>query len=380
MLFKFNYYNFEKFLVVIFISSLPFYSFRFFSGNLSITHILFFLVAFLGFLKIFSGKFVFNKLDISIFIYIFIILFNIFIMGVYDKYYELLKIIIYFLLYFLFKQLYFSFQENDKKVVLIVGSVFGIVFFAGIVLKAVFNYGIYYNLNNLVYFVFRDLFSSMNYSEDFSGRQIMITFLGETFAFYTFVLFFLKYKKNIKYFYFLSAIFVILMHSLRSYISVFSIIFKSSFVEKFLIFLFFVVVGVVFWPTFVETFQSGIYGSSDTGILANDRIRQYLYVINNLSVKEIFFGYGFASRINDQYVHNFIFSSLYTMGVFGLIFSCCIMFIVTKWYIKFFVSNEDFFGCILIIPILGLMLGSTLEGIFTIPSWLCITVFQTKST
>jgi hypothetical protein len=77
-------------------------------------------------------------------------------------------------------------------------------------------------------------------------------------------------------------------------------------------------------------------------------------------------------------VHNFIFSSFYTLGIFGLFISCYIFFAIFKNYIKFYILHRYNLGVFLIIPILGLLVGSTVEGVFTIPEWICLAIFNTK--
>ena len=73
---------------------------------------------------------------------------------------------------------------------------------------------------------------------------------------------------------------------------------------------------------------------------------------------------------------NFIFGSAFSLGLFGFVVSILIMSLLVVGYIKGIVSNDQSrYSYLLLIPILGAMVGSTLEGLFTIVSWIIIALW-----
>ena len=380
MIFKLKLLNFENISVSIFIASLPFYTFRFIPGGFSLTHILFSLIALLGLMKILHGKLFLNKIDIGILIYLLIITSNILFNSIYDKDFEFIKIITYFICYFLFKQLYYSFKECDKQFALISGSIIGIIAFSILLFKTMLTYNIYYNTDNLMFVIYKNIFIENNLSNDFHGRQIMKSVVGEVFALYALILYALINEKTKKSIFLIPSIFVVLMESLRSYISLLSIMVKQNTNKKILTVIFALMALIIFKSAIMSTIETGIFGFSEEGIYGNERLKQIRYVINNLDFNQLILGQGFASKIDDRfYVHNFIFSSFYTLGLLGLLISCYIFFIILKKYIKLYMLHRyNNFGLFLIIPILGLLVGSTVEGVFTIPEWICLAIFNTK--
>lgn len=378
MLLKLKSINLTTFVVVLLIASLPFYSFRFLPGELALPHLFLILTAFLGIFKIFDGKFVYSKVDIFIFIYLFVIIFNIFLHNIYEKNFEASKTFFYVICYILLKQLYSSYKEDEKKLILYLGSCLGLISFFFLFVIIIYKNNVYSNLDTIIFFFYKAIFENYNLADDFEGNLMMRSVVGEAFALYTLILFSLKKPGSKNYLFILSFLFVILMQSLRSYLSVFTIIYKQKLLNSiFIIFIFFIFI-LFFSSTVTTTFTSGVFGNSDIGLLGNTRLLQMQYVLGEMSYKDLFIGHGFASKINNMYIHNFIFSSLYTLGIIGFFVSFGLVYSLLSSYSKFLFFKESNLEILLIIPILSLLVGSTVEGMFTIPSFIVLVIINTK--
>ena len=87
-------------------------------------------------------------------------------------------------------------------------------------------------------------------------------------------------------------------------------------------------------------------------------------------------GEGFASKIDeDMYVHNLPLSGLYMNGVVGGTFATLILLWLAIRYVKA-IGSREIAAAFLIIPITGALVGSTVEGIFTLNAWLALAIYR----
>jgi|GEM_PF-5581540 len=95
------------------------------------------------------------------------------------------------------------------------------------------------------------------------------------------------------------------------------------------------------------------------------------------------FGNGLGTKLaidsvggTEKYIHNFIFSNFFMMGLFGLLTSLFILLIVLKEYtINTFKKNHFTMTSLLVLPLISMMVSSTSEGIFSPVSWTALAVY-----
>ena len=100
------------------------------------------------------------------------------------------------------------------------------------------------------------------------------------------------------------------------------------------------------------------------------RLEQYTVALRQFSDSP-YWGTGYASTLEGgYYVHNFVLASAAMLGFAGLIVA---LYVFTSTVISFLgglKSRELNTSIFLIIPILGMLVGSAVEGIFTITGWI----------
>ncbi len=109
----------------------------------------------------------------------------------------------------------------------------------------------------------------------------------------------------------------------------------------------------------------------------SSRIQQYEQALSRIYERPILgWGYG-AKLVEGVYVHNFVLASAYMNGIPGLVLGLSIYFLLVMRYLSGVISSPGSgYHMLLVIPILGLSVGSTVEGIFTIVGWLCIALYD----
>jgi len=104
------------------------------------------------------------------------------------------------------------------------------------------------------------------------------------------------------------------------------------------------------------------------------RLWQYEQAIT-LFTENPLIGHGYGYKLDDrQYIHNFILSSAVMLGTMGLVLSFLIFLNVCMKLYKFKHSTFIF----LLIPIFGMLIGSSTEGLFTITSWIVLAITEVK--
>ena len=87
-------------------------------------------------------------------------------------------------------------------------------------------------------------------------------------------------------------------------------------------------------------------------------------------------GVGYASRVSgDRYVHNFLIGSLYAMGIPGLLAALAIFGLLVRRLIEGVLGRSEDVAALLIFPIAGLMVASTVEGMMTLSNWFVVALF-----
>lgn len=108
---------------------------------------------------------------------------------------------------------------------------------------------------------------------------------------------------------------------------------------------------------------------------SNQRVTQFGAAIARIA-ESPFIGHGFGSRIGDQYVHNIILGSWYMLGVVGLVLATGLVLFLLVHAVRASDRRSPEAGVLLLIPFLGVLVGSTVEGTFTIVGWVSILVWS----
>ena len=376
-------------LYFMLILSLPsfFVRYEYFRG--SITLIIFWAIGLFSiFVMLQKGKAanVIGLLEVFIFIYI-LWFFCIYMVHMNDSaIIPMLKTIMYFFLYLLLKNFIMMNKASNIEICTYHGIVCGIVLFFIIPVYSLYIDGTLFKIfdkityHHLTFRIYSSINNLLGGNDKFLSKDMMRSALGEVFAFYTIFLmiFFMKNKElfSIKYIPF-AIIGVIICFSRRSLLStaISSIIIPlregDKIITKALLFIF--LMFLLYILVFVFAFETRLVDLSDTN---NIRKLMIISAMNGISEYPIF-GHGYGIKIfNDYYVHNFVFSSGYSLGIFGLFISICIFTLVMYYYIKGMISKtNNGYSYLLIIPVLGMLVGSTLEGMYTITSWIIFALY-----
>ncbi len=215
--------------------------------------------------------------------------------------------------------------------------------------------------------------------DDFEGRDVMRNAVAEAFTFYFLCTTVFQFRNPMTNIFLLAmnVIFVVCTFSRRAFYAIAIVVFGGSSRDligfKRAISLLLLVGSVVVTALFLEenASDSRLGDFSDGG-----RYQQYYDAIEQFDSSPIF-GIGFGAKLDrGSYVHNFVFGSAAMMGIFGLLVA---LFIYSSTIILFLAGllrprpyNTAVF---LVIPILGMTVGATFEGLFTVTSWVAIAVF-----
>lgn len=290
----------------------------------------------------------------------------------------IIKTISYICLYF---SLRVCLQELDVKSIA-TSSVLGVklgsfsfvcaIFYActDISWQALFGEGISYSITTMA--VFSQLFVMFGHEEEILSSMVMRNTLGEVFALYfIFLLVFCSSKLVKLLFMVMNFILVIFMFSRRAFfavlLSVFSYLSSGFRFSRLMLLLacFIPIAGLFYLGGSVRLFNV-----EDVA-----RLSQYSLVLDML--EDIpFLGYGYGYKLfGEKYVHNFVLASLLMNGVLGLVSSSLLyVYLIVSFIGRQMFSSGNHVHLFLLLPILGLTVGSTVGGIFSIPSWVSLAI------
>lgn len=388
-------------LYFLLIISLPFFSVRHesFTGSMPLNFL--FIIALFTVVKVIlidrRIKKVFCFFDFLIFLYVAYASY-IYILQIHQKtdITPILKTIVYFLLYLTLKYLISTNKPEEIARSTLHGILIGTLLFLLIVLYALYVEGILGTIISggisyweFTYKIYGALSSFLVGTVEYRSKDIMRSSLSEVFSFYFIAMMVLarytKAKPLILCFIPVNFFYVVACFSRRSLLSaVISPILlllsssKKLWIKVVSVSFFFILIYI---SVFIIASESRL---TDMGDTKNARGSQYSLAFDRINEKPIL-GYGYGAKIKvdriegDRYVHNFIIASAYMMGVFGLIVSVCIYYYLIYGYIRGILKTFTMqYSYLLIIPIFGLTVGSTVEGIFTIPSWIIIALYTSS--
>jgi O-antigen ligase len=121
-------------------------------------------------------------------------------------------------------------------------------------------------------------------------------------------------------------------------------------------------IGLTVLPAYLGRFAQ--LGSSQ-------RLEQFARALR-LIAERPFTGHGFASQIDDRYVHNILLGSWYMLGILGLALAVWLVGHLALHTLRSADRRSPAVGVLLLIPLIGVSVGSTTEGTFTIVGWVSI--------
>ncbi len=87
-------------------------------------------------------------------------------------------------------------------------------------------------------------------------------------------------------------------------------------------------------------------------------------------------GVGYASRVSgDRYVHNFPVGNLYALGIPGFLVAVAIVGVIAVRLVRGVVVRRDEIAPLLVFPLAGLAVASTVEGIMTLANWFVLALY-----
>jgi O-antigen ligase len=121
-------------------------------------------------------------------------------------------------------------------------------------------------------------------------------------------------------------------------------------------------IGLTVLPAYLGRFAQ--LGSSQ-------RLEQFGRTVALIAERPLF-GYGFASQVDDRYVHNILLGSWYMLGLLGLALAIWLVGYFAIHTLRAADRSAPAVGVLLLIPLIGVSVGSTTEGTFTIVGWVSI--------
>lgn len=377
----------NKTVLVSFIASLPLLSIIKFKYGISLPQILFGLIFLFGAMRVLlTNKIpsVFNELDAVIFTYLAFTL----VASIYSDSDTVvsaqLKSNAYFLAYLMFKASLSQYTIEDAVAMIRRGVLLGLGFAVGAVLLSLGmlvknDYSFGFSYYGFTYPVIRNASEMIGLVEISKNAHVMQNPLAEIFLLYLMLLFFTARSKFIvnRVAGFACLLFIFILHSRRVILGVVIWICSQFFIFKRARFLIISTLLIVFG--LAVGWYSVLCGAGLDALsslfLEDGRLRHYAHVINQIGQKPIT-GYGYAAKgENDVYVHNFILGNLYMHGLFGGLISLLVVTVILRRWLLSIVEEKGHTGShLLIIPLLGLAVGSSVEGMFTLGGWVALGV------
>lgn len=378
--------NTDMALYVLLIASLPFFSIRPSGVTLSFPLILLLVIAAYSLISlILKIKYYSNNMAFDSLLLVFILIATIYYVsgGTVDNF-ALVKSLTYFFVYILLKQLmigigYQSLINATTKGIFIGTSLYFIL----ILYATSISGGISSIVNDLSYYgftlkIYQAISANVLSMDELQSADIMRNSIGEVFSFYFIFIFINNESRNkvIRYnkiiFLWVNLILVLLTFSRRAFFSIATTFFISTSSSKKI---FHKSLNIIAFVSVLYVFAFVFSGESRvTNFERDNRLSQYSHVLGEISNK-VFLGHGYGAKVTHEnkkkYVHNFVLASWYMMGIAGLLIGLTIFLYTVKQYITpIFKNKKNNYSYLLIIPILGMSIGGTVEGMFTLTSWI----------
>lgn len=377
------------YLVVALIASLPFFSIRnsilVLSPPLIVSLI---IIASVGLRSLFTLNLTMHisKLDMALFFYIGMVLTSLMTTpNLEGAKFAFVKTVIYFAAYLALKIHLDSLSFRQVEASIKAGVLLGTVSFIGLSLFCLAYTGqlavLYTKLN--YYSTVLTIFSSIDSvfggdrADTFESKNVMRNAVAEAFTFYFLATMIFTFRKAVIQYFVLgmNLFYVVFMFSRRAFLGiVFGVlggtVFRGRGWQKGLATLG-IAVGVTLATISMQE-ETRLTDASDGG-----RLEQFTEALELFTSAPIL-GQGYAVKLQrETYVHNFVFASAAMLGIVGLLLA---LYIYTSAILAYLygvakAQHRDTF-LLLVIPILGMSFGATVEGIFTITAWISFAIHE----
>ena len=362
------------------IATLPLFSMRLLPGGLSLPFVFIVALAAIAafrFATTFRTAAVFSVTDGGICLYLLAAFITLSSAAELDVF-AALKSVAYFLVYLGMKMALSGFSFDRIKDLSRTGILVGTVLFSAIALVALqqsSHVGILFgsfSYNSLTIRVFADIDTVFGQGrESFTSVDVMRNSVGEAFAFYAIVALAIGYRSRVLTIGVAgaNALFALAMFSRRALLAVCFGAFSGT-TQRGLSLRHVAAIGALLLAFFAMD-------TSDEARLTDftdqARTEQYTEALERFADSPAL-GDGYGAKLSsDQYVHNFIFAGMMMMGILGLI-STLVVFtsVLHRFCIGLFTKQTAWTTPLLVIPLLGMAVGSTVEGIFTLTGWVAL--------
>lgn len=376
----------NNFLVFIYLLSLPFYSLRFTSYQVSISLVVLIVISIISVKNLFDSARYAKKYLLPLSVYLFIALVSMIIHGSGQiSLFVLFKTTVYVVSFVFFSfSIYVSAQSKGE--ILIERAVqVSILIYSCFFLYVVIESGAWSSIfGGFSYWTFTyQVYSSMNSllfgDTDFSSADVMRNTIAEIFVVFSIVLLgrMGSGKKTDQVLLAIGVLLILLTFSRRGLIEFGLCLAIYLYLRRSLkISLLFVFSGIVlFYISGQFDDAGGVFGRFDN-FSEDGRIDQYSRAFHSIS-ENVLFGSGYAAKLNgEKYVHNIVLASMFMMGMLGGVASLYIVYTLLHDFVSSIRSRvRSYHGLFLVVPIVGSQVGSTVEGLFSPGAWLAISFY-----
>lgn len=370
------------FLYTGLIATMPLFSVRLLPGGISIPLLFFLALAGVVFLGVMSSRqipAIFSSVDNGLLFYLFAALLTLAHTANSATMFAIFKSVIYFVSYLGLKMALAGLTGEQIKLFTRRGLVIGTILFSAITVLALqrthslglLSQGLSYNS------VTARIFSAIDTAfgqgrESFTSANVMRNAVGESFAFYALLGITLGFRSRL-----LTAasigfsiLFTLGMFSRRAVLAiglgVFGIATQRGVASRRV-----AAIGGLFAVVLFAMGSSGDTRLTDFSDAA--RTSQYSEALIRFAASP-FLGEGYGAKLEaDQYVHNFVLAGMMMMGIFGLLATLAVFVAVLVDFLQSLLRPAtSWTSTLLIIPLLGMAVGSTVEGILTLTGWVAI--------
>jgi O-antigen ligase len=374
------------------LASLPLFSIRPFSGELSAPLMFFLAIGLVAALRI-VGRLeipkVFSALDLAICIYLLIALATLLKATDPDASFAFLKSVVYFLCYMALKMALASMTAEQVHAYTRRGILLGTAGFILVVLGALARTGGMgllggvpsYSGFTLPVFAAIDVAFGQGRA-DFASVDVMRNAVAEAFALYFLVAVGLGFRGRLLTLAAAggNAILALGMFSRRALVAIVLGIFLGALrieatPRRFDALVVLLLALVLFS---VATTGGGGGGDSRHADLTDAaRARQYEEALDRFAAAPLL-GEGFGAKLStDQYVHNFVLAGMMMMGVLGLAATLAVLGpMVLELFRGMVEPRAPWTSFLLLIPLLGMAVGSTVQGILTLAGWTALALHE----
>lgn len=385
-----------RFAISLLIVSLPFSTFRFGVNGLTFTNLAIVIVILFGLMFLLSGRVARvskNTFDLTHLLFLFAAALSILTIQVPDSEYVLLKTCVMMLFYFSLKVLFGHLSEKDIRDTLVQSSKLGVALYSLLfigaltqpgVLSSILSSGI--NFYGFTLNLYKGMSSLIGLDRDILGADIRRNTIGGVFALY-FGIFFLaqnawirslKTEKSISLEYLLMLLcmlYIVILFSRRAFVMCVVI---------------YMLVGFFSNASKIKVYLSGLIGALIVAtIFINLQVDNRFTELSDdvrfdqfrdawsIFLESPFAGAGYGAQLGvgdlvyvDRYVHNFHLANTFMLGLFGLVFSLAITWLIFSKLASMKNGSNNIHVVLLIIPLASMLVSSAVEGIYEPVSWI----------